>query len=216
MNKYIGMIILKPDIKKEKMDFIQSDIINLFKQTSKVQRIWYLGRRKLEYKNKKYSEGIYLKIEIIAKEKKVEKLKEILRQNENVIFSIIMNNESEKNTFPVIKKKYFPMYKAQKKERIEAYQNQPQKVYMLINKNKKIPFSEADILDISTNIESIFLQANKKIEENVFVKGYYTTKKFRNIKDVETEFKRNWKVEFVLGDNSNVGQQLLIQERNLI
>ena len=127
-----------------------------------------------------------------------------------------MNNESEKNTFPVIKKKYFPMYKAQKEEKIEKYQNQAKKVYMLINKNKKLPFSEADILGISTNIENIFLQANKKIEENVFVKGYYTTKKFRNIKDVETEFKRNWKVEFVLGDNSNVGQQLLIQERELI
>lgn len=216
MNKYIGMIILKPDIRKEKIDFIQSDIINLFKQTTKVERIWYLGKRQLDYKTKKYSEGIFLKIEIIAKDKKVEKIKEILRQNENVLFSIIMNNESEKNTFQVIKKKYFSMYKVQKQERIETYQNQPKKVYILINKNKKLPFSEADILGISTNIENIFLQANKKIEENVFVKGYYTTKKFRNIKDVETEFKRNWKVEFVLGDNSNVGQQLLIQERDLI
>ena len=175
-----------------------------------------MGKRQLDYKTKKYSEGIYLKIEILAKDKKIEKIKEILRQNENVIFSIIMNNESEKNTFPVIKKKYFPMYKTQKEEKIEKYQNQAKKVYMLINKNKKLPFSEADILGISTNIENIFLQANKKIEENVFVKGYYTTKKFRNIKDVETEFKRNWKVEFVLGDNSNVGQQLLIQERELI
>lgn len=216
MNKYIGMIILKPDIKKGKIDFVQSNIINLFKQTTKVERIWYLGKRQLDYKTKKYSEGIYLKIEILAKDKKIEKIKEILRQNENVIFSIIMNNESEKNTFPVIKKKYFSMYKAQKEEKIEKYQNQAKKVYMLINKNKKLPFSEADILGISTNIENIFLQANKKIEENVFVKGYYTTKKFRNIKDVETEFKRNWKVEFVLGDNSNVGQQLLIQERELI
>lgn len=216
MDKYIGMIILKPDIKKGKIDFVQSNIINLFKQTTKVERIWYLGKRQLDYKTKKYSEGIYLKIEILAKDKKIEKIKEILRQNENVIFSIIMNNESEKNTFPVIKKKYFPMYKAQKEEKIEKYQNQAKKVYMLINKNKKLPFSEADILGISTNIENIFLQANKKIEENVFVKGYYTTKKFRNIKDVETELKRNWKVEFVLGDNSNVGQQLLIQERELI
>ena len=216
MDKYIGMIILKPDIKKGKIDFVQSNIINLFKQTTKVERIWYFGKRQLDYKTKKYSEGIYLKIEILAKDKKIEKIKEILRQNENVIFSIIMNNESEKNTFPVIKKKYFPMYKAQKEEKIEKYQNQAKKVYMLINKNKKLPFSEADILGISTNIENIFLQANKKIEENVFVKGYYTTKKFRNIKDVETEFKRNWKVEFVLGDNSNVGQQLLIQERELI
>ena len=163
MDKYIGMIILKPDIKKGKIDFVQSNIINLFKQTTKVERIWYLGKRQLDYKTKKYSEGIYLKIEILAKDKKIEKIKEILRQNENVIFSIIMNNESEKNTFPVIKKKYFPMYKAQKEEKIEKYQNQAKKVYMLINKNKKLPFSEADILGISTNIENIFLQANKKI-----------------------------------------------------
>ena len=216
MNQYIGMIILKPDIKKEKIDFIQSNIINLFKQTTKVERVWYLGKRVLDYKTKKYSEGIYLKIEILAKDKKIEKIKEILRQNENVIFSIIMNNESEKNTFPVIKKKYFPMYKAQKEEKIETYQNQPKKVYMLINKNKKLPFSESDILNISTNLQMILLQANKKIEENVFVNGYYTTKKFRNIKEVETEFKRTWKVDFVFGDNANVGQQLLIQERDLI
>ena len=128
MNKYIGMIILKPDIKKGKIDFVQSNIINLFKQTTKVERIWYLGKRQLDYKTKKYSEGIYLKIEILAKDKKIEKIKEILRQNENVIFSIIMNNESEKNTFPVIKKKYFPMYKAQKEEKIEKYQNQAKKV----------------------------------------------------------------------------------------
>ena len=216
MNQYIGMIILKPDIKKGKIDFIQSNIINLFKQTTKVERVWYLGKRVLDYKTKKYSEGIYLKIEILAKDKKIEKIKEILRQNENVIFSIIMNNESEKNTFPVIKKKYFPMYKAQKEEKIETYQNQPKKVYMLINKNKKLPFSESDILNINTNLQMILLQANKKIEENVFVNGYYTTKKFRNIKEVETEFKRTWKVDFVFGDNANVGQQLLIQERDLI
>ena len=97
MDKYIGMIILKPDIKKGKIDFVQSNIINLFKQTTKVERIWYLGKRQLDYKTKKYSEVIYLKIEILAKDKKIEKIKEILRQNENVIFSIIMNNESEKN-----------------------------------------------------------------------------------------------------------------------
>ena len=54
MNKYIGMIILKPDIKKGKIDFVQSNIINLFKQTTKVERIWYLGKRQLDYKTKKY------------------------------------------------------------------------------------------------------------------------------------------------------------------
>lgn len=53
MNKYIGMVILKPDIEKGQIDFIQSDIINLFKQNAKVQMIWHLGKRNLDYKIKK-------------------------------------------------------------------------------------------------------------------------------------------------------------------
>ena len=56
----------------------------------------------------------------------------------------------------------------------------------------------------------------QKLQNYIFVKGYRTTKDFKVIKDVENELKRNWKVELVLGDNPNVGQQLLIQEKYLI
>lgn len=216
MNKYIGMVILKPDIEKGQIDFIQSDIINLFRQNAKVQMVWHLGKRNLDYKIKKYTEGLYLKLEILAKTKKIEQIKEQLKRNENVIFSIIMNNESENNKLPILKRHPLPFHKVQQVNKLETHQEQQNKVYMLINKNIKLPFSESDILGISTNIQNIFQHASKKINEYVFVKGYFTTKKFKNIKDLENEFKRTWKVEFVLGDNPNVGQQLLIQEKYLI
>lgn len=216
MNKYIGMVILKPDIEKGQIDFIQSDIINLFRQNAKVQMVWYLGKRTLDYKIKKYTEGLYLKLEILAKAKKIEQIKEQLKRNENVIFSIVMNNESENNKLPILKRHPLPFHKVQQVNRLETLEEQGNKVYMLINKNIKLPFAESDIIGISTNIQNIFQHASKKINEYVFVKGYFTTKKFKNIKDVENELKRTWKVEFVLGDNPNVGQQLLIQEKYLI
>ena len=216
MKRYIGMVILKPDIEKGQIDFIQSDIINLFRQSSKVQMVWYLGKRNLDYKVKKYTEGLYLKIEILAKAKKIEQIKEQLKRNENIIFSIVINNESENSKLPILKKHVLPFHQTTQVNKLEIHQEKEKKVYMLINKNVKLPFAESDILGISTNIQNIFQYASKKIQEYVFVKGYFTTKKFKNIKELENEFKRTWKVEFVLGENPNVGQQLLIQEKYLI
>ena len=70
MNKFIAMIILKPDIKEKRINNVQSCILNMFEQNTKVRKVWYLGRQKLDFKNKKYSEGIYLKLDILARPKK--------------------------------------------------------------------------------------------------------------------------------------------------
>ena len=95
MNKFIAMVILKPDIKEERINYVQSGIINLFEQNTKVQKVWYLGKRKLDFKSKKYTEGIYIKLDILGRSKKVEQIRVELRRNQAIISSIIMNNESE-------------------------------------------------------------------------------------------------------------------------
>ena len=41
MNKFLVMVILKPDIKESRINYVQSGIINLFEQNTKVQKIWY-------------------------------------------------------------------------------------------------------------------------------------------------------------------------------
>ena len=104
MNKFIAMVILKPDIQKGQLSFIQSSITNLFEQNSKVKKIWFLGKRKLDYKIKKYTEGLYLKIEILAKSKRIEKIRECLKNNKNVIFSMIINNDQFQNNLPILKR----------------------------------------------------------------------------------------------------------------
>lgn len=212
-NKFIAMVILKPDIPAGQVDFILGNITTLFEQYSRVQKVWFLGKKNLDYKVKKHTEGYYLKLEITAKDKKIENIKRLLKNNQDVIFSLIIKNENSNNTLPIIKKVTNPFIKY---SQINTVETNTRKVYMLISKNLKLPFSESNILAISEDEKKLYQYASKKIQECIYVKGYYTLKSFKVIKDIENELKRNRKVEFIFGNNTNVGQQLLIQEQNLI
>lgn len=215
MSKFIAMVILKPDIQESQIDFIQSNIIRLFDEKTKVQKIWYLGKRKLDQKIKKYDEGFYIKLDVSARPKRIEQIKQELRKNENIIFSIIINNECSQNNLSAIKRISLPVRKAKRNENI-TLNNNTKKVYMLISKNLKLPFTESDIIAISENENSLYQLANKKIQEYVFAKGYHTLNPFKNIKDTEKEFKRNGKVEFTIQGNLNTRLQLYIKEQTLM
>lgn len=215
MNKFVAMVILKPDISKRKIDFIQSGITNLFEQNSKVQKVWFLGKRQLDYKIKKYNEGIYLKIEILGKSKKLDRIREELKLNDNIIFSIIIKNDDENNSLALLKRHSLPFNKPPKVNSFENNQTN-KKVYMLISKNTKLPFAESDIIAISEDDKKLYQFASKKIQEFIYVKGFRTMKPFKIVKDIENELKKCWKVQFTLGNNTNIMQELLIQEKTLI
>lgn len=215
MNKFLVMIILKPDIRDKRINNIQNCILNLFEQNTNVKKVWYLGRQKLDYKSKRYNEGIFLKLDITAKPKKIEQIREILRKNPDILSSVIMNNDNEKNKLPSLK-----LRKLQFNKKIPIYNtsicNQDKKIYILISKNIKLPFSQSDIVAISEDEGKILQYANKKIQEYLFIKGYRTLKPFKIVNDVEKELRTAKRVQFTLGNNSSVGQELLIQEKYLI
>lgn len=215
MNKFLVMIILKPDIRDKRINNIQNGILNLFEQNTNVKKVWYLGRQKLDYKSKRYNEGIFLKLDITAKPKKIEQIREILRKNPDILSSVIMNNDNEKNKLPSLK-----LRKLQFNKEIPIYNtsiyNQDKKIYILISKNIKLPFSQSDIVAISEDEGKILQYANKKIQEYLFIKGYRTLKPFKIVNDVEKELRTAKRVQFTLGNNSSVGQELLIQEKYLI
>ena len=213
--KYLAMVVLNPNISKRKIDFIQGGIVSLFEQKSKVKKIYFLGLQKLDYSIKKYTEGYHIKFEIEAKEKKISEIKNILKSNNNVIFNFIINNEAQKNTLPILKKVKNSFRIDQNVDSFTP-NSQDTKVYMLINKNLKLPFAETNILAMSDNLDKLFQVAYKKLQEYVYVKGFHTTKEFHNMKDIENELKKYWKVQFTLSDNINVGQELSIQEKVLI
>ena len=213
--KYLAMVVLNPNISKRKIDFIQGGIITLFEQKSKVKKTYFLGKKKLDYPVKKYTEGYHLKFEIEANEKKIAQIKSILKSNSNVIFHFIINNEAQRNTLPILKKVRNPF---RINQNVTSYTpiSQNTKIYMLISKNLKLPFAEFNIIAMSEDINRLFQVAYKKLQEYVYVKGFHTTKELRNMKDIENELKKYWKVQFTLGDNINVGQELSIQEKVLI
>ena len=214
-NKFIAMVILNPNIQTRQIDFIQSNISSIFEQYSKIKKVWFLGKNKLDYKIKKHTEGYHLKFDITAKDKKVEDIKRILKNNKNVIFSLIMKNEERKNNLPIIKRNPLPFVKVNQINTLNM-KNQTNKVYMLISKNLKLPFAESNILAISNNIDKIFEYASRELQNYIYVKGYRALTTMKTIKDLEKELKQKWKIEFVLGNNPNIGQELLIQEKYLI
>ena len=213
--KYLAMVVLNPNISKRKIDFIQGGIVTLFEQKSKVKKTYFLGRKKLEYPVKNYTEGYHLKFDIECNEKKISQIKDILKSNSNVIFNFIVNNEVEKNTLPILKKVRNP-FKTTPIVKYMENNTSSQKIYMLISKNLILPFAESNILAISEDINRIFEVAVKKLQEYIYVKGFHTIKELKNMRDIENELKKYWKVQFTLGDNINVGQELLIQEKIMI
>ena len=213
--KYLAMVVLNPNISKRKIDFIQGGIVTLFEQKSKVKKTYFLGRKKLEYPVKNYTEGYHLKFDIECNEKKISQIKDILKSNSNVIFNFIVNNEVEKNTLPILKKVRNP-FKTTPIVKYMENNTSSQKIYMLISKNLKLPFAESNILAISEDIDRILEIAAKKLQEFIYVKGFHTIKELKNMRDIENELKKYWKVQFTLGDNINVGQELLIQEKIMI
>lgn len=213
--KYLAMVVLNPNISKRKIDFIQGGIVTLFEQKSKVKKTYFLGRKKLEYPVKNYTEGYHLKFDIECNEKKISQIKDILKSNSNVIFNFIVNNEVEKDTLPILKKVRNP-FKTTPIVKYMENNTSSQKIYMLISKNLKLPFAESNILAISEDINRIFEVAVKKLQEYIYVKGFHTIKELKNMRDIENELKKYWKVQFTLGDNINVGQELLIQEKIMI
>lgn len=213
MNKYIAMVILKPDIKERKIDFAQNDILNLFEQNTRVTKVYNLGKRKLDFYNKRFSEGIYLKIELVSHSKKIDRIRNELRKNDNIISSVIMINDNKsQNKLSVIKDVKNKFLNKAPIRKLETTQ-QGNKMYMLVSKNLKLPFNESEIVEISDNRDKLMLIANKKIQEYIYAKGFRTLKPFKVPKDIENELRRTGSVKFSLGNNPDVGQELLIQEK---
>ena len=48
MNNYMSIIIIRPDINEIQLTATQSNIIRLFEDRTKVDKIWYLGNKKLD------------------------------------------------------------------------------------------------------------------------------------------------------------------------
>ena len=215
MNNYMSIIIIRPDINEIQLTATQSNIIRLFEDRTKVDKIWYLGNKKLDYRINKYDTGIYVKLSIKAREKTINKLQQRLKEYQDVLFSVIVKNEETQKNVLKLYKNVFTIKKVHKEDEMNT-NPYGKKVCMLISKNKKLPFSESDIIAVSENERNLWPIACKKIQDLIIVKGYHTIKPFKLIKEVETEFRKNKQAEFILDNNPNLRMELVLQEKYLV
>ena len=216
MRDYIVMIILKPDVDELQMSCIQSNIITTIKQKCKVNEIWHLGNKELDHKIKKYTNGVHIKLDITGKARNIEKLKEELRRNRDIIFSIIMNNESKQTKRSIFSKYQLPMKHRENTIENKIIAQPSKKVYMLVSRNLKLPFAESAIIATSDDENRILPVAYKKLQELIYVKGYHTQKPFKQIKEIEKEFKSKKVIELILDNNPNLGLKVALEEQYLI
>lgn len=77
MNKYESVVIINPTVDEEGMKALISKFTDLINNDGKVEKVDELGKRKLAYDVKKFSEGFYAVFYFEANSDLIAKLKEI-------------------------------------------------------------------------------------------------------------------------------------------
>ena len=216
MNKYKVTVILKPDIKEKRIGKTQKNIINQFENNTRIKREYYLGKKKLNIANEKYSEGIYLQLEVKARKKKMNRMIYNLRENQNVIDFSVTDGEDGINKLPILRKVKQSYHSNNTNNVKEPSNKQAKTVHILVNKSRRIPFTEPKILAVSEDSKKILEKAKEKVYEYVYKKGLHTAKELDIIEDVENELIANKKVEFTFPNDNNIWQEIAIEEMNLI
>ena len=94
MASYETLFIVRPDIEEEDLNKVVGrveDSIRSSGGTILESEVW--GKRRLAYEVKKYTEGIYVKVNFDAPPVVVEKLRDHFRFNEDVIRNLIVQQE---------------------------------------------------------------------------------------------------------------------------
>ena len=90
MNKYEAMFVLRPDLGKEELDKVLSQIQDsITKNKGSVDEIKEWGRHKLAYAIEKHKEGIYYLVNFQIDPKVVSTIKRVFTLNESILRSLV-------------------------------------------------------------------------------------------------------------------------------
>jgi len=94
MISYETLFVVRPDIEEDDLNKVigrVEDVVKSNEGTIVESQVW--GKKRLAYEVKKYTEGIYVKMNFDAPPSVVEKLRGHFRLNEDVIRDIIVREE---------------------------------------------------------------------------------------------------------------------------
>ena len=93
MNKYESVIIVNPNVEGDKLKDLQKVFTDMINKDGKVEKVEELGKKKLAYKVRKNTEGIYLVFYFEANPALIEELERNYRITDEIIKFIVIKVE---------------------------------------------------------------------------------------------------------------------------
>ena len=93
MNKYESIIIVNPNVDEAGLKALEEKFTGLINENGKVESVENMGKRKLAYEIKKFSEATYLLFNFEAKPASIAELERVYRITEDIIKYIVIRKE---------------------------------------------------------------------------------------------------------------------------
>ena len=94
MNKYESIIIVNPNIDEAGIKALEDKFTGLINESGKVESVELMGKRKLAYEVKKFTEGTYVLFNFEAKPELISELERVYRITDEVIKFITVKKEN--------------------------------------------------------------------------------------------------------------------------
>lgn len=85
MNKYESIIIVNPNVDEEGLKSLEEKFIGLINENGKLESVENMGKKKLAYEIKKFSEGTYLVFNFEGKPELIAELERNYRITDEVL-----------------------------------------------------------------------------------------------------------------------------------
>ena len=93
MNKYESVIIINPNVDEEGLKAFETKFTGLINENGKVESVENMGKKKLAYEIKKFTEGTYMLFNFEAKPDSITELERVYRITDEVIKFIVVRKE---------------------------------------------------------------------------------------------------------------------------
>lgn len=93
MNKYESIVIVSPNVDEAGVKALEERFTGLINENGKVESVENMGKRKLAYEIKKFSDATYLLFNFEAKPDSIMELERVYRITDEIIKFIVVRKE---------------------------------------------------------------------------------------------------------------------------
>ncbi len=93
MSKYESIIIVNPNVDEEGLKALEEKFTGLINENGKVESVENMGKKKLAYEIKKFSEGTYLLFNFESQPSAIAELERIYRITDEILKHIVVKKD---------------------------------------------------------------------------------------------------------------------------